>query len=119
MSPLALLEPITSVLSASLILFAFVAVVVEMPEDMHRRLSKRIDRLLDTIVNKVKFLAEANGRGLFYFFQGSLWLGLAGPLDVVELAFGGMFIFLAVLHFAMGCGIMPKTVVKKMRSLAK
>ena len=33
---------------------------------------------------------------MFYFFQGSLWLGLAGPLDVVELALGGMFIFLAV-----------------------
>ncbi|CAJ1420645.1 unnamed protein product [Effrenium voratum] len=71
----------------------------------------------DMLISKAKFLAEATGRGLFYGFQGTLWLCFASLTDLVHLALGGWFLFMAFLHILMGFGIMPQEVAKKMQEV--
>lgn len=71
----------------------------------------------DMLLNKAKFLAESTGRGLFYGFQGTLWLCFSSLTAPAELLIGLWFMFLAVLYILMGFDIMPQEVAKKMKDV--
>lgn len=71
----------------------------------------------DLLINKAKFLAEATGRGLFYGFQGTLFLCFGSLTAPVELVIGLWFLFMAMLHILMGFGVMPQEVAKKMQEV--
>jgi len=71
----------------------------------------------DMLIEKAKFLAEATGRGLFYGFQGTLWLCFSSMTAPAEMLIGLWFIWMAVMHVLMGFGIMPQEVAKKMRDV--
>lgn len=71
----------------------------------------------DLLIDKAKFLAETYGRGLFYGFQGTLFLCFASFTNLPELALGLWFLSMAFLHIAMHFGIMPQEVAKKMQEV--
>lgn len=71
----------------------------------------------DMLLEKAKFLAESTGRGLFYGFQGTLWLCFSSLTAPAELLIGLWFMFLAVLYILMGFDIMPQEVAKKMKDV--
>eukprot|EP00440_Ansanella_granifera_P015745 gb/GFBE01017101.1/.p1 GENE.gb/GFBE01017101.1/~~gb/GFBE01017101.1/.p1 ORF type:complete len:338 (+),score=99.74 gb/GFBE01017101.1/:1-1014(+) len=69
------------------------------------------------LLDKAKFLAETGGRGLFYGFQGTLWLCFASFTNLLELGLGLWFLFMAFLHISMHFGVMPHEVASKMRNV--
>merc|ERR1712187_698824 len=66
-----------------------------------------ISRYQDLLIDNAKFLSTAGGRGLFYFFQGTLWLALAMHSFLNSLC-GGLFCIVGVVHILMHFGIMPE-----------
>eukprot|EP00913_Durusdinium_trenchii_P029959 g28074.t1 len=71
----------------------------------------------DLLINKAKFLAEATGRGLFYGFQGTLFLCFGMSDQTATARIGLWFLFMAMLHILMGFGVMPQEVAKKMQEV--
>lgn len=69
----------------------------------------------DAVIDQAKFLTEVAGRGIFYGFQGTLWLALASFKDLQNICLGLYFIVLAVLHISMHFGVMPQHIVQKIR----
>merc|ERR1719238_87009 len=68
----------------------------------------------DMLLVKAKFISEVLGRGLFYIFQGSLWLAFANLVKIFDLATGCFMVFVGVLHVAMHYGKLG-SVAAKMR----
>mmetsp|Transcript_38844 Transcript_38844/g.85071 ORF Transcript_38844/g.85071 Transcript_38844/m.85071 type:complete len:252 (+) Transcript_38844:55-810(+) len=63
-----------------------------------------LNRYQNLLLDHAQFLADARGRGMFYFFQGTLWLAFAGLTDFADLATGCFVCFIGILHFAMHYG---------------
>lgn len=76
-----------------------------------------LSRYQHILMEKCKFMTEVSGRGMFYVFQGTLWLARLGSVfDLLTLALGLYMIAIGVLHILMYFGIMPSevaTVVKR------
>mmetsp|Transcript_112808 Transcript_112808/g.319548 ORF Transcript_112808/g.319548 Transcript_112808/m.319548 type:complete len:177 (+) Transcript_112808:99-629(+) len=73
-----------------------------------------VSRYQDLLIDNAKFLALAGGRGLFYFFQGTLWLAF-GLNEFPNLLCGGLFCLVGAIHVLMHFGIMPEHVATKVR----
>jgi len=58
----------------------------------------------DTLISNCNFITKVGGRGAFYVFQGSLWLGQASWTEFHELGVGLFQIFVGLLHVAMHFG---------------
>jgi len=69
----------------------------------------------DVVIDQAKFLTEVLGRGIFYGFQGTLWLALASFKDLQNICLGLYFIVLGFLHISMHFGVMPQHIVQKIR----
>lgn len=79
-----------------------------------------ISRYQDMLIEKANFLAEVLGRGMFYIFQGTLWLVItnASLTNFLQLCIGWYLFIVGVLHTFMYFGIMPQHVSKKIRRMA-
>jgi len=75
-----------------------------------------ISKYQDMLLENAKFLSLVGGRGLFYIFQGTLWLAMASFTDLLNLASGLFLIFIGVIHVLMYFGIAPKHVSDKLRA---
>mmetsp|Transcript_51506 Transcript_51506/g.137455 ORF Transcript_51506/g.137455 Transcript_51506/m.137455 type:complete len:248 (-) Transcript_51506:80-823(-) len=79
----------------------------------------------DLIIEKAKFMSEARGRGLFYVFQGSLWLSWSSlselfTLDLFSLLRGSCGIYMilmGIIHILIHYGKL-QVVVEKGRGYA-
>jgi len=68
----------------------------------------------DLLIRHCEFLTLMGGRGLFYVFQGTLWLSFADSLaEIFEIGIALSLIGVGVLHLAAHYGVMPKEVVQK------
>jgi len=100
--------------------FAFTSALFEAkPENVDKfGMTKYQDMLLEY----AKFISTCGGRGLFYMYQGILWLvtvGASDPsnwfdiLNLVSMFLGAFFLAMGGLHIAMHYDIMPQEVVVK------
>lgn len=85
-------------------LFSLTTMLFEAQPEWIQRVGGGVDTYQDMLIRKSKFLSEALGRGLFYVFQGSLWLSIAGMADVMELACGAYMVFVGILNILMHYG---------------
>jgi len=100
--------------------FAFTSALFEAkPENVDKfGMTKYQDMLLEY----AKFISTCVGRGLFYIYQGILWLVTVGAndpskwfdiLNLVSMFLGAFFLAMGGLHIAMHYDIMPQEVVVK------
>lgn len=111
----ALFSPIMYLIAAYQFVFSCTTVVFEMPQDWIDKHLAFVKKYQDMLMVKAAFLADVLGRGLFYLFQGSLWLGFSSVTEILDLGCGLALIFIGVLHILMHFGIMPKHVFDRAR----
>jgi len=109
-----LLSVVAYVVCAYQLIFAISSLIFEAPPSVMEKIPG-ITKYQDMLIDKAKFVSEVLGRGLFYIFQGSLWLAFANITKILDLAVGGSLVFVGVLHIAMHFGKLG-TVASKMRS---
>eukprot|EP00927_Polykrikos_kofoidii_P018534 TRINITY_DN1859_c0_g1_i2.p1 TRINITY_DN1859_c0_g1~~TRINITY_DN1859_c0_g1_i2.p1 ORF type:complete len:258 (+),score=41.06 TRINITY_DN1859_c0_g1_i2:114-887(+) len=72
----------------------------------------------DKMITYAGFLTHNSGRGMFYMYQGSLWLAFSSFTNLrglLQIGIGVFLCFLGILALLMAKGIMPQTVAAKMR----
>jgi len=74
-----------------------------------------VDSYQDMLLENAKFLSLTGGRGLFYIFQGTMWLAFASITNWINLLVGLYLVFIGGIHVLMYHGIMPQEVAAKMR----
>jgi len=99
------------------VVFAGTAMLFEVPPHWHVRIQERtglpISSYQDMLIANARFLSLVGGRGLFYSFQGTLWLALSS--EILEVAVGLALVSMGALHLLMHFDVMPQTVAQKMR----
>lgn len=113
-------HPVTYLFCAYQFLFAFTTSLFEMPPEWVEKIQQKVsffavEKYQTLLMENAKFLATSGGRGVFYIFQGTLWLAMAGLTDFLKYIIGAYLCFMGVLHVLMHVGVMPKTVAQKMR----
>jgi len=78
-----------------------------------------LDRYQNLLIEYCKALTVMGGRGLFYTFQGLMWLLAVDDLlkHFLYLAVGSLLVFVGILCFLMHFNIMPSTVSAKASEL--
>lgn len=101
------------------LLFSMTTMLFEMNPDWIVQIEEKtrlpVSSYQDVLLENAKFLSLTGGRGMFYVFQGTLWLAFASLTSLLELAVGLFLIFIGTLHVMMHFGIAPKDVAMKMR----
>lgn len=117
------MHPVMWVIHTYQLLFAFSTLIFEAKPEWVRWL-KMIDNYKALLIENGKFLAKALGRGLFYIFQGTLWLvlgysapapttgekppsGLAKFYHFLSLVLGLYMCLIGGAHVLMHWGVMP------------
>eukprot|EP00933_Yihiella_yeosuensis_P023033 TRINITY_DN18001_c0_g2_i1.p1 TRINITY_DN18001_c0_g2~~TRINITY_DN18001_c0_g2_i1.p1 ORF type:complete len:260 (-),score=56.36 TRINITY_DN18001_c0_g2_i1:506-1285(-) len=118
----AILNPIKYVLAVYQMLFSVTTILFEAPPEYIQKVSG-IDRYQDMLMEKANFLSECLGRGLFYIFQGTLWLCFASSFaDLIDLGCGAYMVLVGVLnllvHFG-GLTIFAEKVAEGYQTLAQ
>lgn len=94
-------------------MFAITTIIFEAPPHFIEKIPA-VTNYQDMLIDQAKFISQVLGRGLFYIFQGSLWLSFASltrPLDILT---GIALCFVGVLLIAMHVGHLG-TVSSKLR----
>lgn len=119
LSGLSLLNPLTLVfgparyvIGAYQALFSLTTVLYELPQEQVEQLPG-ITRYQSFLRKWCPFLSVVGGRGLFYIFQGSLWLSMAGITNLVTLGLGFYLSCIGALHLAMHFGVTPLAAVRR------
>lgn len=101
------------VVSGYQIVFSVTTMIFESPPSVIEKIPG-ITKYQDMLMEKAKFLSEVLGRGLFYLFQGSLWLAFSNIGKITDIAVGLFMIFVGILHIIMHFGQLG-TLAGKMR----
>lgn len=65
------------------LIFSLTTILFEAPNEYVAKLPSFVNDYHDLLIDKAKFISETLGRGLFYIFQGTLWLCfIDSPIDV-------------------------------------
>lgn len=113
LSPFAFVSNVTHVYQ---IAFALTTMLFEAKPEWIERVGG-LNSYQDMVIDKAKFLSEVFGRGIFYCFQGILWLYFSSITELSSFAVGLFFGFIGFLHICMHFGIMPQEVAQKMQSV--
>eukprot|EP00927_Polykrikos_kofoidii_P027173 TRINITY_DN24008_c0_g1_i1.p1 TRINITY_DN24008_c0_g1~~TRINITY_DN24008_c0_g1_i1.p1 ORF type:complete len:252 (-),score=40.37 TRINITY_DN24008_c0_g1_i1:38-793(-) len=115
-------HPILYLISVYQFIFALTTCLFEAPperiEQLEAKTGIQISTYQDKMIKHAGFLTILLGRGLFYIFQGSMWLVFASLLSIsgiFKIAVGLSLCFIGILHLLMAKGIMPHAVVSKIR----
>merc|ERR1719446_1980966 len=116
-----MMHPMMWIIHAYQLIFALSSMIFEAKQEWVNWL-KMLESYKAMLIENAKFLAKALGRGLFYIFQGTLWLVLGYSVPVGEDKTPGnlsqLYHFLALIlglfmfvvggaHVLMHWGIMP------------
>lgn len=101
------------IVSGYQVVFSVTTMIFEAPPNVIEKVPG-ITAYQDLLIDKAKFISEVLGRGLFYFFQGTLWLAFADVTKLLNMATGFVMAFVGVLHIAMHFGKLGE-VASKMR----
>merc|ERR1719210_3238365 len=71
-----------------------------------------ISKYQDLLIDNAKFLTLNGGRGMFYFFQGTLWCAFT-PHDFLNSLCGGLFCLMGLIHVLMHFGILQEHIATK------
>jgi len=71
----ALLSTVSYLISAYQVVFSLTTMIFEAKPEWIQKVPS-LDKYQDLLIEKCKFMTESLGRGLFYVFQGTLWLSL-------------------------------------------
>mmetsp|Transcript_104874 Transcript_104874/g.192234 ORF Transcript_104874/g.192234 Transcript_104874/m.192234 type:complete len:298 (-) Transcript_104874:63-956(-) len=117
------IAPLSWLLGIYQILFSGTTIIFEAKPEWIRRLP-HLDQYQNMLLNSAGFLAKSSGRGFFYTFQGTLWLGVGfslpglGPLDLmygfITKVLGLFMLLLGLSHLLMHCGIFPQDYAPKL-----
>lgn len=107
--------PVAYVISCYEFIFALTTILQEMPEEWIEQVPKAA-AYQDMLEDQCKFLLRMQGRGLFYLFQGSLWLAFATLTKVLDLAVGSYLCFIGAMYIAMHNGVMPEQCISITRT---
>lgn len=129
-NPLNALAIIMYTLAAYQVIFAISTMLFEMnPEWMNAEKPFKeapfaripgIEGYQKMLMEYCSFLTLNGGRGMFYIFQGSLWLLFADSLEEIpQICVGAFQVFIGALHVGMHFGIMPQHVALKMKHHAE
>jgi len=113
-NPINALAFVSYIVSIYQLIFAFSTVIFECPPEYIEKVPK-VKEYQELLEKKCNFLTDVGGRGMFYIFQGTLWLTMMELFDITLLALGCYLIFIGVLHVAMHYDIAPGKVAAKMR----
>eukprot|EP00413_Alexandrium_margalefii_P009483 CAMPEP_0204541836 /NCGR_PEP_ID=MMETSP0661-20131031/18534_1 /ASSEMBLY_ACC=CAM_ASM_000606 /TAXON_ID=109239 /ORGANISM="Alexandrium margalefi, Strain AMGDE01CS-322" /LENGTH=117 /DNA_ID=CAMNT_0051548533 /DNA_START=1 /DNA_END=351 /DNA_ORIENTATION=+ len=102
------------VLHGYLIAFALTTMLFEAKPEWIA-MASGLDVYQNMLLEKAEFLSEVLGRGLFYGFQGTLWLSFASFSALQNFALGLWLLLVAMLHIFMHFGVMPHEVVSKLQ----
>jgi len=101
------------------LLFSLTTMLFEMNPDWVVTIEEKsripVSAYQDMLLVNARFLSLTGGRGLFYLFQGTLWLSFASFTELFKLAAGLFLLFVGLLHVLMHFGVAPKDVATKMR----
>jgi len=101
------------ILHGYLLLFALTTMLFEAKPEWVEKVNGA-SGYLNMLIQHCGFLCTACGRGLFYVFQGSLWMTyFQGPSDVLVLGVSLALGFVGSLCILMHFGIMPHHIVDK------
>jgi len=118
LSPLGLLfDPLHWILSVYQLLFSIVTMLFEIHPDTAARFPVVVDYQA-RLMNNAKFLAKTWGRGMFYFFIGSLWLAQASWSRPLTIVVGVIMCIMGFVHVGMHFGVTPQMAVARVRKNA-
>eukprot|EP00931_Biecheleriopsis_adriatica_P084097 TRINITY_DN577_c0_g2_i1.p1 TRINITY_DN577_c0_g2~~TRINITY_DN577_c0_g2_i1.p1 ORF type:complete len:255 (+),score=58.67 TRINITY_DN577_c0_g2_i1:73-837(+) len=89
-------HPVLYVLSFYQMLFSLTTMLFEAPPEYVAKVPG-LNGYQDMLMEKAKFLSETLGRGIFYIFQGTLWLAFASLAHPLNLAVGLWMVFVGFL----------------------
>lgn len=95
--------PVLYLIAGYQVIFALTTMIFEAPPQVTEKIPA-LSPYQDMLCEKVSLLTEAAGRGVFYIFQGTLWLAFASWVDLLSLGVGIYLVFLGVLHIAIHFG---------------
>merc|ERR1712037_358945 len=98
--------------------FALSTMLFEARPEWIEKVGGPLNNYQDLLLEYCKFFAFSGGRGMFYLFQGSLWLCGAALDRPLQLLVGLGLVFVGVMHTLMHFGIMPQDVALKMKKVA-
>lgn len=100
--------------------FAFTTMIFEAKPEWVQTVQEKcpclkVNTYQNVLLENAKFLSLTGGRGMFYIFQGTLWLAFGSFAEILDLLIGLFLVFVGMLHVLMHYGIMPQQVAAKMR----
>lgn len=113
------LQPVTYIVSSYQLLFALTSMLFEAPPDwivaIEEKTNLPISKYQDLLMLNARFLSLAGGRGLFYIFQGTMWLAFASFTELLNLAVGVFLMFVGTIHLLLHFGFSHVEIAQKMR----
>lgn len=107
-------HPIMYTLYLYITVFALTTMVFEAKPEWIENMGSAINKYHDLLIKHCGFLTVMGGRGVFYFFQGTLWLTFADSWqEMIQVAAGVALAVVGFLHLLGHWGIMPAHIVEK------
>lgn len=115
MNPCNMFAAISYIMSAYQALFAAATMLFEADPAWVSQITL-LSETQDLLMENCKFLTLTGGRGLFYIFQGSLWMVQCAGFGQWHLLAAGLYmIFIGAVHVSMHFGAMPHDIASKFR----
>jgi len=103
------------ILSFYQLLFSFTMIMFEMKPSWVNGV-EFLGRWQDIVMDKARFAAESLGRGMFYFFQGTLWMVRVKDLSMIfTILVSVLLLLVGTLYVGMHYGVLPQHIAKKAR----
>mmetsp|Transcript_19736 Transcript_19736/g.56500 ORF Transcript_19736/g.56500 Transcript_19736/m.56500 type:complete len:197 (+) Transcript_19736:150-740(+) len=109
----AFVHPVMSILYIYIAFFALTTILFEAKHEWIEKVGV-LDKYQNMLVERCNFLTVMGGRGLFYFFQATLWLTFANSFaEIIEIVAASALAFVGILHLFAHWEIMPSHLAKK------
>mmetsp|Transcript_23499 Transcript_23499/g.70616 ORF Transcript_23499/g.70616 Transcript_23499/m.70616 type:complete len:199 (-) Transcript_23499:165-761(-) len=109
----AIVHPVNYIMYGYITLFSLTTLLFEVKPEWLEKIPA-VSGYQDMLIKHCPFLTVLAPRGVFYLFQGTLWLTFAKGFDeILEIVAAAELAFVGVLHILAHTGIMPKQIAQK------
>jgi len=109
--------PVTYAISAYQALFALTTMLFEAKPEWIQK-APGLDKYQNLLIDYCKALTVSLGRGLFYIFQGSMWLFQAEFTEIFMIVTGAFLVLIGIFNILMHFGILPQHLAAKAKEAA-